>query len=321
MSTLRFQHCLVFLNPASTRAASAHKRIEELKHVLEGCEFEIVHTSPDGVEANIALVEKHASKLGKHTLIGIAAGDGTTSQIIEALIVSQHLSPEEKSTPILPLWGGNANDLAHMLNGPANRIDLRRIVEHGEIVPIHPLQCTMKRGRQRAKTRIAACYAGFGATAFAALKLNKPAHRQSRLHALPGGRMLQEFLTVASALLGAPSFAVKEADDIHIVYERTFANGSRMAKLKYLPVELTDEMFVINTLENKRLASAIPRLVELTQKKVASKFLRNYAYFTTQEKSWAHFDGEPMEIPANTEVHVQLSAQPFYALATTLHKK
>ena len=179
----------------------------------------------------------------------------------------------------------------------------------------------MKRDRRRVYTRIAACYAGFGATAFAALKLNKPAHRQSKLLALPGGHMLQEFITVTSALLGAPSFAVKEADDVHIVYERTFAKGSRMAKLKYLPVELTDEMFYINTLENRRLASVLPRIVESTRKQVASKFLRNYAYFTVQEDSWAQFDGEPLEIAANTDVHVELSLEPFYALTTTLHKK
>ncbi len=316
----RFKHCIVLFNPISTNAPATKQRIDKIGEIFSDSKVDILETSSEGPQANRALIEKHASKLGQQTLLCIAGGDGTTNQVIETLLTAEHLTEEQRQTPLLPLWGGNANDLAHMLNG-SNRTRLEDILNKGKIVPIHPLQCTMTSEDGTVIVRIAACYAGFGATAFAALQLNKPAHRKSKLHAMPGGRPLQEIITVTAALLEAPSFAVKESNDVQIVYERTFANGSRMAKLKHLPVELTDEMFYINTLENRRLFSAIPRLVELILKRVSGKFLRNHAHFTTQGTSWAHFDGEPQKVPARTDVDIQLSTRPFYALSTTFGSK
>jgi hypothetical protein len=313
---------VVFFNPASTNAALTGHRIATLRRIMPHCDIKTVETSPDGYQANRALVEKHAHELGEGSLLCIAGGDGTTNQIIEAILLSTKLTEAQRSTPILPLWCGNGNDLAHMLNG-SNRTRLEDILTKGQIVAIHPLQCTINQEDGKSITRIAACYAGFGATAFAARRLNEPAHRRSKLHAFPGGRPLQEVITVAGALLEAPSFAVKDTDAVQIVYERTFANGSRMAKLMRLPVELTDEMFYINTLEHRKLVSALPHVVDLLLKRVSGKFLRNHMHFTTQGSSWAHFDGEPQEVPANTDVDVQLSPQPFYALSIILgnHKR
>jgi len=294
--TDRFSHCLVFYNPVSTNAAARKQRIASLQHILENCTVEVIETQADGLEANRALLERYAEKLGPRTLLCIAGGDGTTNLLIEALIKSERLSEEQRSTPILPLWCGNANDLAHMLNG-STRTSLEHILTQGNVVSIHPLECSMTTRRGKTSMRIAACYAGFGATAFAALRLNQPSHRQSRLKTLPGGGFLQDVVTVASALLEAPAFTLKEANNKQLVYERTFANGSRMAKLVRLPVELTDEMFYINTLERNRLLWSVPHFIDLLFKRVSSKFLRNSAHFVLQQPSWAHFDGEPVLIP------------------------
>lgn len=316
--TIRFKRCLIFFNPAGTHAETVKKRINEIKSILEpACTVTIIETSADGRKANATLVEKQHSQLSASTLVCIAAGDGTTNQIIETLVTSKHLSDKARLAPILPLWGGSANDLAHMLNGPAYRVNLKNLLTNGHIIPIHPLQCELV-SKGKTKTHIAACYASFGATAFAAQKLNHAAHRHSKLRSLPGGKLLQEIITVLSAFVEAPSFAIKDSDKVHVVYERTFSNGSRMGKIQRLPVQLTDEMFYINTLENRKLVSIIPKLIESTRKRVSQKFLGNYTTFTTQEDSWAQFDGEPVEIASNTKVHVQLSPKPFYALSSNL---
>ena len=318
------RYCVVFRNPKSTRSNISKKLIREIGAALPNAEIIEVETSPDGHNANQLLVEAQAHHLGSESLICILGGDGTANQIISGLLASTVLTEAQKRTPVLPLWTGNATDLAHMLNGTMLRRSVGTILARAHQVPIYPLHCKLSQtgeDNSRQEKHYAICYAGFGATAFAAMSLNKPAHRQSKLHALPGGKLLQTGLTVISALAGAPRFAVREQDDIHVVYERTFSNGSRMAKLKYLPLELTDEMFYLNTLEHKRLTAAIPKLVEATRRSVSAKFLRNYAHFTTQEETWGQFDGEPLLIPAHTKVEVQLSNEPFIAVTANLGKE
>ncbi len=315
-SAPQFDRLLIFANPKSTNTAVVRKRVEEVKAILAGLPLDTIEATGDNWSSSPKLIEKYASQLGPNTLLCIAAGDGTTNYIIESLITSRRLSDEARQTVILPLWGGNANDLAYMLNGPAFRANLRNIISKGRIVPIHPLECRMKSDGKHI-TRIAACYASFGATAFAASKLNDEVHR-NRIARWPVGRFLQEFITVLGAFIDAPTFSIKEEDTARVVYERTFANGSRMAKITRLPVQLTDEVFYLNTLENKRLISAIPRLIATGSKRLSAKFLSNFAYFTIQEKSWAQFDGEPLEIPAHTRVQVQMSKRPFYALTLAL---
>ncbi|HET8671943.1 MAG TPA: hypothetical protein VFM05_15400, partial [Candidatus Saccharimonadales bacterium] len=140
---------------------------------------------------------------------------------------------------------------------------------------------------------------------------------------LPGGTVLMDALALIGALMEAPSFGIKEhhGSGVKSVYELTFYNGSRMAKLERLPAKLTDEMFYLNKFENKRLLSVIPRFIELTRKGVSKNLLRNYASFTTQEECWAQFDGEPVKVPAGTRIQVQLYPRHFYALTTTLKIK
>ena len=317
--TDRFNSILVFVNPKSTHAAAARRRIAEIERLMPGTPMAVIETSADGHAGNEQLVRTHANKLGPQTLLCIAAGDGTVSQIIEAILMAKGLPGKARKTVILPLWGGNANDLAHMLNGPAYKAKLHDILQKGEIVQIHPLQCDMTSAKQKTHTRLAACYASLGVSGFVAKQLIQPSYRQNILHKIPGGTAIVDILTVISSILGAPSFSIKEHGNIRSVYELSFHNGSRMAKIERLPAKLTDEMFYLNQFEHKKLVSVIPKLMEMTRRGVSENLLRNYTSFTTQAESWAQFDGEPLLLPAGTKVQVQLCARPFNALATAIN--
>lgn len=317
-ATDRFTSILVFLNPVSTHAAAAKRRIKEIERVMPGTPIAVIETEPGGRAANERLIQAHANKLGPNTLLCIAAGDGTTSQIIEALLMAKGLSGKARKTVIFPIWGGNANDLAHMLNGPAYKTKIGDILKNGRIVPIHPLQCDMSGKKYKPRTRLAACYASLGISGFVAKRLIQPEYRQNPLHKVPGGTTLMDILTVLSSIMGAPSFSIKEHGDVRSIYELSFHNGSRMAKIERLPAKLTDEMFYLKQFENKKLLSVIPRILEVTRKGVSQNLLRNYTSFTTQAESWAQFDGEPELIPAHTKIQVQLSPRPFYALTVAL---
>jgi diacylglycerol kinase family enzyme len=316
--TDRFSSILVFLNPKSTHAAAARRRIKEIERLMPGTPIAVIETEAGGRAANERLVRKHANKLGPNTLLCIAAGDGTTSQIIEAVLTSKGLSGKARKTVIFPIWGGNANDLAHMLNGPAYKAKLADILKNGRIVPIHPLQCDMTGKDQKSHTRLAACYASLGVSGFVAKRLTQPEYRQNPLHKIPGGTTFMDILAVISSIMGAPSFSIKEHGDVRSIYELSFHNGSRMAKIERLPAKLTDEMFYLKQFESKKLLSVIPRMLEVTRKGISQNLLRNYTSFTTQAETLAQFDGEPELIQAHTKVQVQLSPRPFYALATIL---
>ncbi|HSX17579.1 MAG TPA: diacylglycerol kinase family protein [Patescibacteria group bacterium] len=318
---LAFTRAVVLRNPVSTHAEQCKRRIAELQGIFGHENVTVFDTAKGGMAANQKQLRLHMELLGPHTLLCVAAGDGTVGMVIETLLQDPGLSELARQTPVLPLWGGNANDLAHMLNGQSYRTRLRDVIEQGDIIAIHPLACRLTTPAGKTTTRIAACYASFGASAFATVKLNEPRIRNHPLHRIPGGRLINELLTGFSALMEAPSFTMKEQGDLKVVYERTFSNGSRFAKIDRLPLKLTDDVFYLQTLENRRILSILPKIMASMQKRMSAKFMHTHADFTVQETTLAQFDGEAAEIPANTKVAVTLSEQPFYAVSTLLGHK
>lgn len=209
-----------------------------------------------------------------------------------------------KQTILLPLWGGNANDVAHMLNGPAYRMPVASLLQKGKIVEVLPLSCTLKYPDGTSVEHLAVGYISFGATALAARRLNEPPHRSSRLHKAPGGRMVQELLTVFQALLKAPSFRIDEGNGERSIYDRMFINGSRIAKLRPLPLRLTDKNYYETTASEKRLGAAIARFRELLRRPLIQK-APQVTRFTCLDEAWVQFDGETVKIPASTKITVR----------------
>jgi phosphatidylglycerophosphate synthase/diacylglycerol kinase family enzyme len=313
-----FKRFVIVQNPTSTDIATAKKHLAQLHKLFPQAEYHITETIPGDREANRKLFEQFADKLGPDTLVCIAAGDGTANLIIETLLISGNLPPQARHSPVLPLWGGNANDLAFMLNGKVTPAHLKDVFSSGRLVPIYPLECVMRLKHRGRQVRLAACYASFGASAYAAQRLNEPLHRRSWLHAIPGGRSLQELATVARAFAEALPFTITENGTARPVYERIFANGSRIARLETMPGRLTEGGFYRVTIENKQLSLVALRLFHLISKRWPHKSFSRPARFTTHEAIWAQFDGEAIHVPAETKVTIRLSREPFYALSTKL---
>jgi diacylglycerol kinase-like protein len=320
----RFERILVLCNPASTRAKEAWRHIQDLKELSPGDGWKIVETTGEGRKSNQALLRELAPDLGEHTLLCIAAGDGTVNMVIDLLLTDPALPEAARRTPILPLWGGNANDLAHMLNGRPWRTSLRTMLEQGSIIPIHPLQCELEGAGPGAPCRhLAACYASFGASAFAAHRLSQPNRRRHPLDAVPGGRVLKELVVVIKAMLDAPQINVGEGDQTTKFYEHIFLKGSRFAKVKGVRLDLTDPHFYHTVMRHKRARSLFFHIWELTRARPhkPTRVAGDHAEFTLLDPAWAQFDGEVLELPARAHVTVTLSKRSFYALSTKLAGK
>lgn len=316
---LTFDKFIVIYNPMSTNARRSRRRIAELKDLFPSKDVDVIETSPDGLEANKALIAGEAKKFTKNTLLCIAAGDGTVSAVLDALLANKSVPAQAKKVPILPLWGGNANDLAYMINGRPGKSSLKTLFEKGEIVPIYPLGVKLDIDGKKSE-RIAGCYVSFGASAFAAQQAELPKNKRMKIHVIPGARMATEMLVVARALLKAKTFTIQTDGRSQPLYERIFVNGSRIAKVDRLPIKLNEKAFYEAAIERKHPKAFISALSAL-------KILRNRTYgevtgekrsFKLNSDTWTQIDGEVAKLPKGTEVEISLSTTPFYVLSTKL---
>lgn len=308
-----FSHIVVLENRKSMNAGTGHQYLATIQNLL-----------PDATMSIFLLGNKPISSmdlpLQKHTLLCAIGGDGTMNSVVQALLKDGNFSKEQRRTPILPLWGGNANDLAHILNGRPSVESCRKAFEWGAVVPIYPLRCTIEvNGKQT--VRMAICYASFGATAHAARRLDKKEFRKNPLHILPGGQAISEAALGLKALHDAPTFVIEQNGERKVVYDWIIGKGPRMAKLGRLPVELTDQTFYQGRLESKSLPDVVNRVASMAWGSLTPTNNKKPITFTTTEVIWAQFDGEPLKIPAYANVVIGLNNEPFYALSAALANK
>lgn len=317
-NTPRFSRIVVLRNPASTHAHKIHKRIELLRALTPEADFLTIDTHQGGRSANLTPLTGLDDLLGPDTLLCIAGGDGTSNLVIEALLENTKLSARARRTVLFPIWGGNANDLACMLNGNPRHSRVQQIAQHAPITSVHPLRCELTFPDGTERVHLAACYASFGASAFAAKRLAEPHMRSHPLDRVPGGRVLKELATVTRALFDAPLTPIIQNDREVPMYEHIFINGSRFAKVKGTPLKLTAPYFYHAIITHKRPASIMRRLRDLTSKKATEHMRGKHAHFTVDGSVWAQVDGEVFMIPAGTTVDITVNAEPFYALSTLL---
>lgn len=312
-----FDTCIVLRNPRSTRAETVARRIAALQKLFPADAFTVLNMVPHDDTANRDLLYAAADRLGAQTLLAVAGGDGTVNFATEALLSDPRFSSEQRQATVLPLWGGNANDLAVMLNG-FGRSAVKHILTTGKRVAVYPLCCDITTlGVTRTYTAI--CYASFGASAVAAAALE--AQRDTRITFHTRARkFIHELSIISTALRQALPFTVEEKNAPRTIYDRIFINGSRWAGVGAIPQRITDKQFLHITVEQKRIASLAFHITELLRKRPENYIVKapETVQFTLHESTWAQIDGEVMELLSGTHIRIALSDQPFYALSTLL---
>lgn len=317
-ATCPFDRFIVLANPRSSGRHQAERKLYELTQLFPQVPIESFETARGGSAAYASLLEDHASELGPGTLLCIAAGDGSINYLLQALLINATLSLEARRTPILPLWGGNGNDLASMLNGRVAKTSIREIFESATAVPIRPMHFRMIHPDGTKKERLACVTASLGATAQAARRLNDHAYRSNQLHKMPGGRYVMEGLTAWWAIAASSTFVSEQTGKKRKMYEYTFCKGPRMAKWYRTPVRLNDDQFFLSRMEGKT-AVITPTMLTLSfRRKPPDSKLYRTTQLIVHEPVWAQFDGEPELIPAGTEIYVGLAEPPFYAFSKLL---
>jgi diacylglycerol kinase family enzyme len=313
-----FDSFLIIRNPASTSVTAANRRIAELQRAFPSATCHIIDTRPGGKAANRALLHDQAGQLGRRTLLCVAGGDGTINLVLDSLLHDPALSAQGRQTPIFPLWGGNANDLACMLNGGPRSANTTAIVRTGSIVAVFPLVCSFTNRQGRQTTHLAACYTSFGASAITTQILGQKKSTSNALFRQPGLRFIREVLIAISGMSHAPTFAINSDGQTKTVYEYIFFNGPRFAKVTGVRRQLIDQKFHGVLLGKKRLSGVLASMAALNRKNQAHKFEHTQANFTVRQTTWSQFDGETIRVPAGTTVTISVAEQPFFALSTRL---
>jgi hypothetical protein len=314
----RFSRIIVLRNPASTHAHKVKKRIDRLRGLAPDIDFLTVDTHEGGREANQSVIAGLASLLGPQTLLCIAAGDGTANLVIESLLMDVELSVAARQTVVFPLWGGNANDLACMLNGSPWQSRVLEIATEAPTITVRPLRCELTFSDGSTRTHLAACYASFGASAFAAKRLAEPHMRVHPLDRVPGGRIVKELAAVIRAMIDSPLVFITQNEHRLPMYEHIFLNGSRFAKVKGTPLKLTDPYFYHTIIPHKGIRSLAFYIRNLTSKETSSHVRSRHVSFRIDDAVWAQFDGEVFMLPAGTSIDITSNHEPFYALSTLL---
>ncbi len=314
-----FQRLVIVVNPSSSNYDRGQRYIHELTSIFPAKQLIIIELRQSDYDRPSWLISRLSQALrGSRCLLAIAGGDGTDNLIIEALLNSPAISPLARGTVILPLWAGNANDLAHMINGnPPSSI--QSLLETATVHYVHPLEVTLL-NRGKTTTRLAACYMSVGASAYASMRISNPAHRRRRLYRFPGGRNLTDVASVSRAFLGAPTFSATIDDFKRPIYDIAAINGPRIAKLSRIPISLTDQRFY-EIIVGRRHPLLLSYIVQIARGASVQRGPTDRLSFRVNEPTWAQINGEPLRIPAHTTITIRPHTQAFSILSTKLAPK
>lgn len=313
---LGLKRCVIVINHASTHTWRSQRFVKQLEAEFGADATEIIEPRSSDYNQPERLARLLEPKLDQHTLLGIAGGDGTISFIVNLLLHKPGLSPRAQQAVLLPLWGGNANDLAYMANGLAMFSNLESMLHEARIAKIKPLAVSVTLNKQTT-SRLAICYASFGASAYATHLMNHPRHRYKKVYRIPGSRLFFEAGSVLRALSDAKLFECEIDGVIQPLYDLMLINGSRIAKIDRAPIKLSDPFFYEVRTKHKKpvvIAYFASLLRNITPKHapIARRSL------IVHDGTWAQLDGEVEYIQKGSAVTVEHYSQPLRLLTTKL---
>jgi len=285
-------------NSKATHYEQAHKLLVSLGKTLGVEPVEIDITKH---EQTLQQLFQHRER-GRPVVIAVAGGDGTVNAVVNSLCKLQPQNALAKCY-VLPLWGGNANDLAYMLNGLRMAVSPQRLVSRAAVVQVPLIKVQIREPKRRGRTIYACCYASFGASAYAARQLETyrlSTHKVMRL--LPLLLVAHELIQTMRAFLAAPVHRGEIDDQEQTFYEHTMINGSRIAKVNRVPIALDDPMFFHALIARKDSSMALAIIRILLRQPGREYGTRTHIRFTARTPIDAQIDGEIMHLPADTRI-------------------
>ena len=315
------ERVVVVVNEHSTSAKETNKHIEDLKSSGYGSRI----TKPIETSADPRInYERFSEEFRDGDAIILAGGDGTAHDGIRTCL-NDNLT--NKNIWVFPLWGGNANDGARMINGEQGSRTIADILDVAKPVEIHPIRINLKYDAGDEDNRISAFYAGFGLSATVAEKLDKKSYRDQRFYDNPKIRKgFYEPRALMRAYGKASEFVLKStvqdgSTRSNVFLERSFLNGSRMAGRKVSPIEISDRHIFEIAIREKKIDHLVPCLGKVLFGHIPAGRLiepSDTVSFKTRNSISAHFDATAELIQPGTSVTIKRDERSFFVLSTKL---
>lgn len=290
-----------------------HPEFVKLTANLEKQGRKVIHieTAKDGAETKRRLA---AQLLPEDLVLGLG-GDGTAS-VIGNVLLEQNLS----KVIFIPLRGGNANDLAHMLNG---NISLDKVLSSGKLTRCYPLEVEIKRPKAAATTGWALAYFSIGASAYASQNFDRIKNRLHLAQKMKAGS-LYEKSAVWNLLnkFGTYNVTPTETGVTEQLADCVFLRGDRVAKYGRPRASLASRHYEL--MQEPRLSHirTLRAMIQLMHGRHVGWLMTEPYECMVESKNGeplpVQFDGEPSSIPSGSMVRVSISEKSYQTIAAKL---
>lgn len=308
-----YERLLIITNEHSSHARAIQRQIQRVDLPAE-----YIVTSLDTERTQEELYDK----VREDDVIVAAGGDGTAHQVGNMLLSEEGRERGVNRYPFVPVRGGNANDIATMING---RASVRTIVNRGQAIELNPLQVQVEQGDNQ-DTRYALGYFSVGGTAAASQKLDELKHTANMATRLSGVQFAREavtsWLTVADT--SREIYAAQQNAEQLPVTDYLFMRGDRIAKIGRPHANLTLPKFEAVAMQSHGKFDALRRMFDMKNGKLWGEMLSEVTLIFTASNAQdipAQYDGETRQLAAGSQLTVSVSPYSYTTLTTRLNSK
>ena len=307
-----FNQILFIYNQKATNFERARKLSAQVKNNFKSAKLHQIKLFDSKLPAKDDVIST-ARNFDDKTLVLIGGGDGTVNFVINTILTSDDLSEQNKQAVFLPLWGGNANDLAAMLNGSVSN-NLDKLFKNSKIADVYPLSVKIANDAEESFD-LAMNYTSLGMSAYAIKKIEQSS-KQSTLKILAylPFRLLAEALDVFRAVIEAQPFMIDEyQEQTRQVSEVLFVNGSRIAKIGRFPSSIFEQSFLV---ASSKKGSLWMDLIKIVFRPKSFTITSEPQKFLLKDDTLAQLDGETKEVKSGSTIEVKVHHRPYRALST-----
>ncbi len=315
MTDFKPRQVLVIKNRSATNYKRAQKYITQLRALHSNCTFDILDLTDYNSNKTFSLIEDALRSVNHSTLVAVAGGDGTLSSVVNVLCLSPKLSVENKNCVVMPLWGGNANDLAVMLNGSPPK-SIESVMKDAKVLNIKPIKVVMAAESSAAVSRTAVCYVSFGASAEILKRMERSSHDRERgLLKSPIVRFAVEVVDILKTVFHLKPVKVRtQRQRLSVMYDSVFLNGPRFAKVLRSPARLDKGEYYEIVVHQKGLRY-ISGIFRSALRGDSGTMLREKKQFIIRDATVAQIDGELISVQPHTKVTLSTGSVGFAAMS------
>jgi len=302
------ERALAVVNPYSSNAHRVGRQLDQLDLPVS-----VIETSPDIRRTQDSL---YAAARDGDVIFG-GGGDGTVNQIGNILLHAETRERQLNHLPFVPLRGGNANDIARMING---RKTAAQIMRAHRLIKLHPLEITVQYPGGDKAQRWALGYFGVGATAAASGDLDRIKNTSNRLTRAIGFQPVREALAAWRSVAGYPPFTMTDqaSGKSEVVSDILALRGDRIAKYGRPHAHLAEPQFELTLSRPGGMRGALIDMLQMQQGRKAGEIVTASCFAVQAEASTLHaqYDGETATIENLSIINVGLSHHAYQTLST-----